>query len=96
MSTFAANTGEMQMRSMAVQATIERVRAEVNSMTSSLQDLQGTWQGAASANFQSVVADWRTTQIRVEESLNAIGTALNRASVHYEEAEAANTNLFTY
>ncbi|MFJ6418428.1 WXG100 family type VII secretion target [Paeniglutamicibacter sp. NPDC091659] len=96
MSTFAANTSEMQLRSMAVQATIERVRAEVNSMTASLQDLQGTWQGAASANFQSVVADWRATQIRVEESLNAIGTALNRASVHYEEAETANTHLFTY
>lgn len=96
MSTFSTNTNEMQARSMAVQSTIERVRAEVNAMTSSLQDLQGTWQGAASTNFQSVVADWRNTQIRVEDSLNSIGTALNRASVHYEEAEAANANLFTY
>lgn len=96
MSTFATNTNEMQAKSMAVQSTIERVRAEVNAMTSSLQDLQGTWQGAASANFQAVLVDWRNTQIRVEESLNSIGTALNRASVHYEEAEAANANLFTY
>lgn len=96
MSTFATNTNEMQAKSMAVQSTIERVRAEVNAMTASLQDLQGTWQGAASANFQSVLADWRNTQIRVEESLNAIGTALNRASVHYEDAETANAGLFTY
>ncbi|MFL4478747.1 WXG100 family type VII secretion target [Paeniglutamicibacter sp. ORCA_105] len=96
MSTFAANTNEMQARSMSLHATIERVRAEVNSLTSSLQDLQGTWQGAASTNFQSVVADWRNTQARVEESLSSIGTALNRASVQYDEAEAANASLFTY
>ena len=96
MSIFAANTNEMAAKSMAVQSTIERVRAEVNAMTSSLQDLHGTWQGAAATNFQSVVADWRNTQIRVEESLTAIGTVLNRASMQYEEAEAANANLFTY
>lgn len=96
MSIFATNTGDMAAKSMAVQSTIERVRAEVNAMTSSLQDLQGTWQGAAATNFQSVVADWRNTQVRVEESLNAIGTALNRASMQYEEAESANANLFTY
>lgn len=96
MSIFATNTNDMAAKSMAVQSTIERVRAEVNAMTASLQDLQGTWQGAAATNFQSVVTDWRNTQIRVEESLNSIGTALNRASVQYEEAEAANANLFTY
>ncbi|MCO1339312.1 WXG100 family type VII secretion target [Zhihengliuella halotolerans] len=96
MSMFTANTVEMRAKAQSVQGTIERLRAEVNTMQSSLQELEGTWRGAAAANFQSVVADWRNTQLRVEESLTNINTALGRASHQYDDAEAANASMFTY
>lgn len=96
MSTFAANTADMRTRSLAVQSTIDRLRTDVNALQSGLQDLSSTWQGAASSNFQSVIADWRATQSRVEESLSGIGTALSRASEYYDQAEQANAALFTY
>ncbi|GAA4376605.1 WXG100 family type VII secretion target [Paeniglutamicibacter cryotolerans] len=96
MSTFAANTAEMRSRSLAVQNTIERLRGDVNALQSGLQDLASTWQGSASANFQSVIADWRATQSRVEDSLTGIGTALTRASEFYDQAEQTNAAMFTY
>lgn len=96
MSTFAANTAEMRSRSLAVQGTIDRLRGDVNAMQAGLQDLATTWQGAASTNFQSVIADWRATQTRVEESLTGISTALTRASDFYDQAEQANAAMFTY
>ena len=80
MSTFSTNTVEMRNRGLAVQGTIERLQAEVNAMQSGLRELEATWQGAAAGSFQAVVADWRATQLRVEESLAAINTALARAT----------------
>ena len=96
MSTFSTNTVEMRNKGLAVQGTIERLRAEVNAMQSGLRELEATWQGAAAGSFQAVVADWRATQLRVEESLAAINTALARATQHYEDAEQANTAMFIY
>ncbi|WP_309081239.1 WXG100 family type VII secretion target [Zhihengliuella sp.] len=96
MSTFAANTAEMRTKAAAVQATVERLRAEITSMTANLRELEGTWQGAAATNFQSVVADWHGTQVRVEESLASINGALARASQQYDDVESANARLFTY
>lgn len=96
MSSFSANTDDMRGRAQAVQGTIERLRTEVNTMQSSLRDLESSWHGAAATNFQAVVADWRATQMKVEESLTAINTALSHASQQYEEAEAANARMFTY
>ncbi|MET1034979.1 WXG100 family type VII secretion target [Arthrobacter halodurans] len=96
MSSFAANTAEMRNKAAAVQGTIERLRAEVNTMQAGLRELESSWHGAAALNFQGVVADWRATQLRVEESLAGINTALSRASQHYDDAEAANASMFTY
>jgi early secretory antigenic target protein ESAT-6 len=56
--------------------------------------LQGSWSGAAASAFQSVVSDWRATQLRVEESLGSIGHALGAAAQQYQDAETANARLF--
>ena len=48
-----------------------------------------------SANaFQGVVADWRGTQRRVEESAVQINAALARAGVQYSDIERSNAELF--
>ena len=83
-------------RSAEVQGTIDRLQAEINGMQSGLQALADSWQGQASANFQSVVAEWRATQAQVEDSLASINQALRFASEQYAETEAANTALFRY
>lgn len=96
MSTFSTNTGEMQAKSQAVMGTIDRLRSEVATMQMNLDQLQGTWQGSAATSFQSIVAEWRSTHLRIEEALGNIATALQHASAQYEEVEQVNTSLFRY
>lgn len=96
MSNFATNTEEMRTKSANIQATAERIRADINTMQANLQELEGTWQGVASSNFQGVVAQWRATQTQVEESLNSISRALTVSAQQYDDAEQANASMFTY
>ncbi|TAP26020.1 MULTISPECIES: WXG100 family type VII secretion target [Micrococcaceae] len=96
MSTFSTNTGEMQVKSQAVMNTIDRLRHEVSTMQMNLDQLQSTWQGSAAASFQSIVVEWRSTHVQIEEALSSIAAALNHASMQYEEVEQVNTSLFRY
>ena len=96
MPLFAVDSEALSAKSAEVQGTIERLRADVNGMQAGLASLSEIWRGSASANFQSLVTDWRTTQARVEESLVSINQALAFASAQYAETEAANTSLFMH
>ena len=78
----------------AVRGTITRIQSEVEAMHGQLTALQGSWSGSAAQAFQTVVADWKGTQARVEESLSAINLALGQAGQGYADAEAANARLF--
>ena len=78
----------------SVRARIETIQAEVNAMMHQLTELQSSWTGEAANAFQGVIADWRGTQRRVEESAVYINTALARAGNQYSEIERANTDLF--
>lgn len=96
MSNFATNTEEMRTKSANIQSTAERIRADINTMQANLQELEGTWHGVASANFQGVVTQWRATQTQVEESLNSISRALTMGAQHYDDAEQANASMFSF
>jgi WXG100 family type VII secretion target len=78
----------------AIRAAMGRIQGETGGLLGQLTALQGSWTGPAAAGFQAVVADWRATQARVEESLALISTALGQAGVSYAEVEAANARLF--
>ena len=78
----------------SVSANIARLQAEVHSLHAQLSGLQASWQGTASTAFQSVVAQWHQTQLRVEADLNAITTALTQAARHYAEIETATMRMF--
>jgi 6 kDa early secretory antigenic target len=78
----------------AVRGTISRIQSEVQAMHGQLSSLQSSWSGDAALAFQSVVADWNATQLRVEESLQAINSALGQAGQQYADIESANARLF--
>lgn len=96
MAVFHVDSEALAAKSSAVQGTIGRIQSEVNTMQSGLNELEALWTGQAAANFQQLIADWRSTQLKVEESLTAINAALAQASQQYASAEEANTRLFTY
>lgn len=77
-----------------VRATAARIQGEVSTMHARLLELQASWSGAAANGFQGLVSEWTATQRRVEESLGAIGLALEQAGRTYAEVEAQNARLF--
>ena len=77
-----------------VRGTIDTIQSEVAGLMRQLTELQSSWTGEASVAFQGVVADWRATQQRVEESIGTINQALGRAGAQYQEVERGNADLF--
>ncbi len=94
MAQFNVDADLIASKSAAARAQVETISSEVNALTASLQDLQGSWTGSASANFQGVLANWRQTQAQVEQAIAQINEALNRAGLNYAETEMANASLF--
>ncbi|WP_026820164.1 WXG100 family type VII secretion target [Arthrobacter castelli] len=95
MAQFNVDSEALQVKSAAVRGSVERIRAEVETMQRSLQELQGSWTGAASTTFQGLIVEWRGTQVKVESSLESINTALSAAATQYAQTEQANTRMFT-
>lgn len=79
----------------AVRSSITRIQSEVAGLHGQLTNLQSSWTGQAASAFSGVVAEWKTTQQRVEENLAAINQALTHAGQQYAEIEAANARLFS-
>lgn len=79
----------------AVRSSITRIQSEVAGLHGQLTNLQSSWTGQAASAFTGVVAEWKTTQQRVEENLAAINQALTHAGQQYAEIEAANARLFS-
>jgi len=94
MTSFQVDSDAVIGATGSIHASMERLSGESSALLGQLVNLQGSWTGSASAAFQSVVAEWRATQQRVEESLGTIGHALGSAAQQYAEAETTNTGLF--
>lgn len=94
MAQFIVDSEVIAAKSAQAKAHVASITAEVNGMTASLQDLQSSWTGSASTNFQGVLDKWRATQRQVEESIAQINEALSRAGVNYSDTEQSNASLF--
>ena len=94
MAQFIVDSEVIASKSAQAKAHVASITAEVNGMTASLQDLQSSWTGSASTNFQGVLDKWRATQRQVEESIAQINEALSRAGVNYSDTEQTNASMF--
>ena len=94
MAQFIVDSEVIASKSAQAKAHVASITAEVNGMTASLQDLQSSWTGSASTNFQGVLDKWRATQRQAEESIAQINEALSRAGVNYSDTEQSNASMF--
>lgn len=94
MTTYQVNSDSVLQASQSAHATITRVQADLHQLTHSLQSLQGAWSGQAASAFQTVLAEWRTTQVAVETQLIQLTESLSIAAQHYAELEIHNARLF--
>lgn len=94
MAQFVVDSDIIAAKSAAARSQMDAITTEVNGMTASLTDLQNSWTGAASVNFQGVLSNWRATQAQVEQAIAQINEALTRAGVNYADTESANASMF--
>lgn len=81
MAQFNVDSEVIAAKSAQARSYVASITADVNGMTASLHDLQSSWTGSASANFQGVLDQWHATQRQVEASITQINEALTRAGV---------------
>ena len=94
MSTYQVDSEAVLAQATAARNTVERMQGEVTALHSQLEQLQASWSGTAATAFRGVVAEWRTAQQRVDDSLSVLGGALSQAGQQYAEIEQHNARLF--
>ena len=94
MSIYTVNSEELLNTSNLITGCAENIKTQVNTMMTYLNQLENTWSGAASMQFQNLAQNWHATQIQVENNLNEISLQLNNAANTYREAEENATALF--
>lgn len=91
---YEVDSDQVARASSAAGASVSAIRSEVNALLRHLTDLQAGWRGGAASAFGTVLADWTSTQQRVETSLDQITAALGAAAQQYDAAEQQATRLF--
>jgi WXG100 family type VII secretion target len=94
MTTYQVDSEQVLLASRQAQSAIARVQSEVAALNSHLHSLSSSWRGPAASAFAQVHSQWRATQVRVEENLQALSQSLAQAGRHYQEMEATNSRLF--
>jgi WXG100 family type VII secretion target len=70
------------------------IQGQLDGLKSRLSTIHASWEGAASAQFQSLWAEWDSGARQVREALEGISQLLARASANYQQVEEANRNQF--
>ena len=94
MTRYHVDSDAVLAATSTARSTIARVQGDIHSLTNQLHSLQSSWGGAASAAFQQLLTEWRSTHAHVEAQLVAMTDTLGQVAKHYAELEAQNTRLF--
>lgn len=94
MTQIQVDSEQVLLANSQIQATIQKVQAEVDGLHSQLLRLEEVWRGSAANSFQELVGRWKLTATTVDTQLGELGNALRVAASQYSEIEAANQRLF--
>lgn len=95
MAQFRVDSDQIQHAAGAVGRSITAIRDAVNGMYANLTQLQSVWTGSAASQFNATAQQWRSAQQQMEQSLQAIQTAMQHASNVYLDAETQASQLFS-
>ncbi len=89
MSFIKVTAEELHQVASQLTATAGNVTSENASAMGLVNGLVGQgWEGAASAQFDALFTQWKTSADKLIESLNGISTLLNNAGTAYADTEA--------
>lgn len=81
---------ELQSVAGQLTATAQNVASENSAALSRVNGLVGQgWEGAASAQFDALFTQWKTSADKLIESLNGISMLLGNAATAYSETESS-------
>ena len=90
MTQFTALPHDIQQASTNCLNTSEEVQSQLSSLQNYVYDLEGQWQGVASQNFMSLMADWNIYARMLHQSLIGISEGLRGNWQNYSQSEEQN------
>ncbi|AEA27513.1 WXG100 family type VII secretion target [Pseudonocardia benzenivorans] len=84
---FGTSTAEMQRAGRHVLGVNEEVQADLTALRSALTPLASAWRGEAATAFSGLMARWDADARRLNEALQAIGTAVQGSAAAYQRQE---------
>ncbi len=93
MASFHVDSDALSTASQHIHGTIDRMSGDVHALTAQLTALDASWSGPAATAFRTLIDEWNTSHLRMDDSLRAIGDALARIQAHYLETETTNLRL---
>ncbi|MEO8829454.1 WXG100 family type VII secretion target [Lapillicoccus sp.] len=93
---FTVDTDRIQAASSDMSGIAGDIESSVGAMHARLSSLEGSWSGAAAAEFQGLVTEWAALQDRVRSDLAQIAALTARASGTYRETEEGVRGMFAH
>lgn len=84
------STEDVAAKASAVARQVAEMETQLNTLSSDMAALAGSWTGQASSAFQTLYQGWGKQAAAMKQSLNDIGLTLKGAGSRYADAEAAN------
>ncbi len=93
MTSFHVDSEALTQAAQNIHGTIDRVSADIHTLTSQLSGLDASWSGPAALAFRGLLDEWNIAHLRMDDSLRTIGDTLARIQAHYVETETMNLRL---
>ncbi len=87
MAKIGVQSEDLRQLSTTVRTGSGEVNDLLGRMTSQLQQLAATWEGAASEAFQARWQDWQAGAAQVQQAMEQMGIFLEQAAQSYETTE---------
>jgi 6 kDa early secretory antigenic target len=89
MARIGVQSEELRQHATTVKAGAAEVNDILGRLTGQIQSLASTWEGAASAAFQTRWQEWQAGATQVQQAMDSMGIFLDEAARTYEETEEA-------
>jgi early secretory antigenic target protein ESAT-6 len=87
MARIGVQSEELRQQATTVKAGAAEVNDILGRLTGQIQTLASTWEGAASAAFQTRWQEWQTGANQVQQAMDSMGIFLDEAARTYEQTE---------
>jgi WXG100 family type VII secretion target len=90
----SVDTNALHSASGSFNAQVQNLEDALRTITNTVEGLQASWKGNASASFQQAMMEWKTSVHNLNQALETISHNVNMSGNSYDEVESTVTNAF--